>query len=364
LRQIGVTKSIKLYDSYGRPLENLRISVTNECNYRCIFCHVEGHPSGAPSRPFNVKNRKDYMKVEEYGVVAEASKRLGIFSFKLTGGEPLIRPDILDIVSVLKEYNPSAEVSMTTNGYFLKELAQDLRERGLERINVSVHSLKRERYKFITGVDGLSKVLEGLDVAKDVGFSSIKINAVILKGVNEDEVWDLAELALRYDATLQLIELHPVGLGALLFRKYFKPLDYVEEELKKRAVRITYRKLHNRPIYELEGGLKVEVVRPYNNPVFCAGCNRVRLLPEGFLSPCLNWRGPYVNLIKGVRRVKTWEEKVQEAMKAIIKVNSMRRPYYLWPLMYPPLRSPGNKFNGLRIRLLPKKVDLEKVIRH
>jgi len=348
----------KLYDSYGRPLENLRISVTNECNYRCIFCHVEGHPSGAPSKPLPIK--RHYMILEEYAVVAEASKRLGIESFKLTGGEPLIRDDILDIISILKEYHPNSEVSMTTNGYFLKNLASKLRSRGLERINISIHSLKRERYKFITGVDGLNKVLEGLKAASEAGFSSIKINAVILKNVNEDEVWDLANLALRHGTILQLIELHPVGLGALMFRKYFKPLDDIERELRKRSVKIIRRDLHNRPIYILDSGLKVEVVRPYNNPIFCAGCRRIRLLPEGFLSPCLNWRGPYVNMIKEVRKEHDFESKVIAAMKSIIKTNNMRRPYYMWSLKNSTLRI--KRTDSLRIKFLPKKAHLEKYV--
>ncbi len=353
-------KNHKLYDSYGRSLKNLRISVTNECNYRCIFCHVEGHPSGAPSKPL-ASRRYNYMTLEEYAVVAEASKRLNIESFKLTGGEPLVRDDIINIVSVLKEYHPSSEISMTTNGYFLKELASKLRSEGLERINISIHSLKRERYKFITGVDGLNKVLEGLKAASEANFSSIKINAVILKNVNDNEIWDLGDLALKYGAILQLIELHPVGLGAIMFKKYFKPLDDIEKELRKRAIEVTHRDLHNRPIYILDNELKVEVVRPYNNPVFCAGCRRIRLLPEGFLSPCLNWRGPYINMIKEVRREQDFESKVVAAMKSIIKTNNMRRPYYMWPLKASNLRI--HRSDSLRINFLPRKASLKNYIK-
>ncbi|WP_460123664.1 GTP 3',8-cyclase MoaA [Stetteria hydrogenophila] len=338
-----------LRDAYGRPLTNLRISVTAECNYRCIFCHVEGHPLGEPAR---ITQLPPAMKPGDYYIVARAARVLGIDSFKITGGEPLVRKDIVEVIASLKEGHPQAWISMTTNGYLLYRLLPRLVEAGLNRVNVSIHSTRREVYKFITRVDGLERALKGLEAAAEYGLK-LKVNAVILKGVNDGEVWDLVELARRYGATLQLIELHPVGLGARFFSKYYYSLEAIERELIERGARVTRRRLHNRPIYVLPDGVRVEVVRPYSNPWFCAGCRRVRLHPEGKLSPCLNWRGPLVDLLGRVRGAKSLEEKVRKAVEALVEVNLLRRPFYLWGIGYEPS---GRRFSPSGLRLeLPKK---------
>jgi cyclic pyranopterin phosphate synthase len=317
-----------LYDAYGRPLENLRIAVTRECNYRCIFCHLEGDPKGSPLPP---GSEKPVMRPEDYEVVARAASILEINSFKITGGEPLIRGDIVEVVRSIREGAPSSEISMTTNGYLLAGLAARLREAGLDRVNISIHSTRREIYRKITGVDGLKNVLQGLRAAVDVGFSQIKINAVVLTGLNDRELWDLVELARSYGAILQLIELHPVGLGARGFRRLYTPLQKFERELLDMGASVEFRPLHNRPVYKLPDGVVVEVVRPFSNPVFCAGCRRVRLLADGTLSPCLNWRGPRVDLVGRLRRAESFDERVRRAAEALIEVNSLRRPFYLWP---------------------------------
>ncbi len=338
-----------LIDAYGRPLDNLRVSVTNECNYRCIFCHVEGHPRGAPSTP---GSEPPIMTPADYEVVAEASRLVGIRSFKITGGEPLVRRDIVDVVAALRSGHRGSEISMTTNGYLLAKYALPLVEAGLNRVNVSIHSLRREVYRFITGVDGLERALKGLEAAWQAGLG-LKINMVVLRGVNEEEFWDLARLAARYSAVLQVIELHPVGLGARLFKGYYTPLDRLEGVLAEKAVRVERRSLHNRPVYVLPDGTRVEVVRPYGNPFFCAGCSRVRLLPEGKLSPCLNWRGPLVDLLGRIRSRTTREERVEAAVKALVEVNTLRRPFFLWRIgLEPPW---GARGGGPRRLSLPKR---------
>jgi cyclic pyranopterin phosphate synthase len=317
-----------LRDAYGRPLDNLRISVTRECNYRCIFCHVEGHPTGAPLPP---GASRPTMTPDDYRIVALAAWRLGITSFKLTGGEPLLRKDLEEIVSVIREEAPSADISLTTNGYLLQGRAARLRDAGLDRVNVSLHSLRRDVYRRITGVDGLERVISGIREAVDTGFKQIKINVVVLKGMNDSELWDLLEFSRRLGVILQLIELHPVGLGARSFRLYHSPLEAFEEELMKRGARRRFRELHNRPVYELPDGSVVEVVKPYANPIFCLGCRRVRLHDDGTLSPCLNWRGPRVDLLARIRSAGSLEEKVAGAISALEEVNRFRRPFYLWP---------------------------------
>jgi len=351
-----------LADAYGRPLNNLRIAVTKECNYKCIFCHIEGDPSGSPAKP---GSQPPLMGPFDYLVIAMAASSLGVTSFKITGGEPLIRSDIVDVVRSIREGAPASDVSMTTNGYLLARLAAPLAEAGLDRVNISIHSTRRSVYRAITGVDGLPRALEGLRAAVDVGFRQVKINAVILSGFNEGELWDLARLARDHGAILQLIELHPVGRGAIRFRRYHTPLERFERELLEKGARVRRRSLHNRPVYELPDGTIVEVVRPYANPLFCAGCTRVRLLADGTLSPCLNWRGPRVNLLGRLRRAASFEDKLRAAREALVEVNTLRRPFYLWPLRDGELGPAGvggdaRRGGSLRV-LIPKRASLRRL---
>ncbi len=316
-------------DAYGRPLNNLRIAVTDECNYRCIFCHMEGESSEGPARP---GAGRAILTPEDYWLVARAASLVGVSKFKVTGGEPLLRHDIVGIVENIHQASPQAEISMTTNGYFLAKLVGKLVNVGLKRVNVSIHSLRPEVYKFITGIPGLDRALKGLKVAVDAGLG-VKVNMVVMRGLNEDEILTMAEFAAKHGATLQLIELHPVGLGAKFFRKYHYPLEKVEKTLEELASRVERRSLHNRPIYILPGGVRVEIVKPVSNPLFCAGCTRVRLGPYGDLLPCLNWRGPRPIITPILRNSSlTAEEKVVEIAEALVDLVASRKPFYMCTL--------------------------------
>ncbi|MEB3844499.1 MAG: GTP 3',8-cyclase MoaA [Desulfurococcales archaeon] len=322
-------KRLAVKDAYGRYLNNLRIAVTAECNYRCIFCHIEGEPLEGPVKPGVLSAQ---ITSGEYALIAEAAWRVGVDKFKLTGGEPLLRADIVDIIRSIRESAPKAEISMTTNGYFLEKLAVTMREAGLQRVNVSVHSLDPERYAFITGVPGLDRALRGVKAAVDSGLG-VKINMVVLRDVNSSEIWDMLEYARAHGATLQLIELHPVGLGARFFQKYFYPLSKIERELSARGAKVLRRSLHNRPVYILPDGARIEIVRPYSNPLFCAGCTRIRLGPFGDLSPCLNWRGPRPSILGILKnRELSREEKIILIASKMVDLVAQRRPYYLWPV--------------------------------
>jgi len=315
---------MKIHDAYMRPLDNLRVVVTVECNYRCIFCHIEGESVEGPVKPGSLT---PLLTPEDYYIVARAAEIIGISKIKFTGGEPLIRRDILDIIKAFREGAPTLELSMTTNGYLLEKLASKLSENGLARVNVSIHSLRSEVYKFITGVDGLQRAIAGLRKASDAGLG-LKINMVVLKGVNEHEIWDLLDLAHRLDATLQLIELHPVGLGARFFNKYYYPLAEIEKKLLEVGAKVVRRSLHNRPVYILPSGERVEIVKPYGNPIFCMGCQRIRLGPFGDLWPCLNWKGPRPNMLPGIRKGSI-EDRIISAIETFLRVNMLRRPYFL-----------------------------------
>jgi len=321
---------LRIQDPYGRPLTNIRLVLTDECNYRCIFCHMEGEPLQGPKKP---GRGSPLLLPEDYYIIARSSWLLGVSKFKLTGGEPLLRTDIVEIIESVRAGAPGSETSMTTNGYLLSKLADRLAEAGLSRVNISIHSLNPEKYEFITGVPGLSRALEGLRAALDTGLG-VKINMVILKYVNEDEVLTMANLAHALGATLQLIELHPVGLGSKFFKKYFYPLNKIERKLISLGARVNYRKdLHNRPIYRLPSGATIEIVKPFNNPLFCAGCTRIRIGPYGDISPCINWKGPRPVLSPVLRAATlSLEEKIILVGDKIIDVVASRAPFYLCTL--------------------------------
>ncbi|ADL19424.1 Probable molybdenum cofactor biosynthesis protein A [Acidilobus saccharovorans 345-15] len=315
-------------DAYGRPLDNLRIAVTRECNYRCFFCHIEGDPSGGPAR---IGTSPPQLKSDDYYVVAAAAGRLGIRAFKITGGEPLVRSDIASIISNIRDASgPDADISMTTNGYLLSAYAKALYDSGLRRVNVSLHSLDREHYKIITGVDGLDRVIDGIERALDVGLK-VKVNVTVTK-VNVNDVWDIIDFASSRGVAVQLIELQPVNEGLRVFKDMHVDLSYLESKLKEYSSKVVLRPLHNRPIYILKNGVTVEVVKPFNNPLFCAGCRRVRLLSDGRLTPCINYMGPGVNILRVLREARTKEEAIDGVVKALIKVNQLRKPFYMWPL--------------------------------
>jgi len=257
-----------LKDSYGRPVTNLRISLTSRCNLSCIYCHAEGE-----------KNPEAEMSADEIIAIMETAAKFGIKSIKFTGGEPLIRRDILDIVRAVP---PGVESSITTNGILLAEMAADLKAAGLRRVNVSLDSLNPETYKKITGSDRLGEVLAGIDAAIKAGLTPVKINTVILAGINDNEIDDfLAYVRNNRNLVLQLIELMHFNNC-----EYHGDLNSVEESLAARSEQILTRRMHHRKKYCLDGA-EVEVVRPLHNTEFCAFCNRLRVTSDGKLKPCL-----------------------------------------------------------------------------
>ena len=302
---------LMLRDRYGRPITNLRITVTHRCNYRCFYCHMEGEEG------------YNELKVEEVARLVRVSKRLGIDKVKLTGGEPLVRSDIVDIVKAISEIGLS-DVAMTTNGSLLKGLVSKLVEAGLKRVNVSLPSLKEEVFERITGVNMLSNVIEGLLEAKDCGLNPIKLNMVLLKGLNDGEIWDLMDFARKHGFILQVIELEPVGINDDFYDTYHAPLDGIERWLEERAIGIETRKfMHNRKQYDL-GDLKVEVVKPVNNPDFCMHCTRLRITADGKLKPCLMRNDNLVDVLNAMRSGADDEELIKLFMKAI----EAREPYF------------------------------------
>lgn len=257
-----------LIDPYGRKVTGLRMSVTSRCNLRCIYCHHEGEmPAGREiSREMAVN-------------VVSAASRLGIRSVKITGGEPLMRMDLEEMIAGFKEVAPGIEISITTNGVYLKDRAERLAAAGLSRANISLDSLDPERYRRITGAreGDLERVLCGIEAALISGLRPVKLNMVVLRE-NECEIPEMIEFSRKNGIILQLIELLGDGPKGDLVR--------VERMLKAEADGVLTREMHRRRKYFINGAV-VEIVRPMDNTEFCAHCNRLRVTSDGRLKPCL-----------------------------------------------------------------------------
>ncbi len=311
----------QLIDRYGRRLLNARLAVTLRCNYRCFFCHSEGIESGTKE-----------LTPSEWGLIATALRLAGVESFKFTGGEPLVRDDIVDIVKEVSNCGKPRDLSMTTNGYYLEELAGLLRDAGLDRLNISLHSLKENVYRNITGCGDLSKVIKGIYEALNYDYRKIKLNVVVIKGVNDGEVWDIIDFAARHGLHVQLIELHPVGRGKHDFEKHHSTLDNIVKEIEEVSSKIVVRgELHNRPIYYLPTGITVEVVKPVLNPLFCAACSRIRVAPDGALKPCLSGNIS-ISVIDIIKSDMDEDSKIRALIERIKQVNDARKPNILWPI--------------------------------
>jgi cyclic pyranopterin phosphate synthase len=259
---------VVLKDSYNRPVSNLRISLTPRCNLSCIYCHAEGE-----------REPQEQLPAPDIAEILRVAAGFGIRSVKFTGGEPTLRPDLVDIIRSVPE---GMESSMTTNGTLLATVAGDLKCAGLSRVNVSLDSLDPVTYKKITGTDRLSDVLDGIAAALDAGLTPVKLNMVVLKGINEHEIDDfMAYIRGNRNLILQLIELMQFNDCT-----HHGDMNGLEGSIAARATQILTRRMHHRKKYCLDGA-EVEVVRPRHNTEFCAFCNRLRVTSDGKLKPCL-----------------------------------------------------------------------------
>jgi cyclic pyranopterin phosphate synthase len=304
-----------LKDNCGRPLLNLRISITQRCNLRCDYCHREGEGCCAGGTT-------QEMTVNEITRLSRIAISLDIARVKLTGGEPLMRKDLCGIVKGIATTPGLKDLSMTTNGALLGFQAQELRACGLRRVNISLPTLNAETYHKLT--DGrIENALEGVKAAVAAGLYPVKLNMVILNGINVDAVPDMMNFARQTGTILQLIELDPVNVNSNYFSVYHKFLDEHEEMLRQKAVKVeTRRFMHNRHIYHLPD-VTVEVVHPTENGEFCAHCTRLRVTSDGKLKTCLMRNDNLVDILTPMRRGASDEE-----LKALfMRANQMREPY-------------------------------------
>lgn len=303
-----------LIDNYGRPLLNLRIALTKPCNLHCSFCHAEGEDK-------NIEKSAE-MTAEEIVRIARIAVCLGISRVKLTGGEPLLRKDIVQIVRGIASIPGLEDLSMTTNGTLLEPLAKELQASGLKRVNINLPTLDGETYCKLTG-GKLENVLGGVKAAIEAGLNPVKLNMLVLKEVNDSHVLEMMDFARKIGAILQLIELEPINVSSEYYKAYHKPLDEYEEMLRQEALKIETRQyMHGRRVYHLSD-LKVEVVHPIENTEFCMHCTRLRVTSDGKLKPCLMRNDNLVDVLTPMRKGATDEELVELFKLA----NRRRQPY-------------------------------------
>ncbi len=266
-------------DPYGREITNLRISLTQECNLNCFYCHNEGEKQ--------VK-RETSLGLGEIKRLVKTASKLSIRKVKYSGGEPLVHPKINEIISYSAEL--MEDVSITTNGVLLFEKAAELKAAGLDRVNVSLDLIDPEIYEEITGKDNIEDVKRGIKKANQVGLYPVKINMLLMKDLNDNSVEDMIEFAADTGSILQIIEMTSSreGISDDFYQRRHLSLEKLAEGLEKRAVKSETRKMHARKKYFLEDPeVEVELVRTMHNSTFCKNCTRLRITSKAELKPCL-----------------------------------------------------------------------------
>jgi GTP 3',8-cyclase len=305
--------STVLKDSYNRPIRDLRVSLTDRCNFRCFYCLPHGEPPIAP--------KEQMLSYEEIEYICDIFVELGIEKIRLTGGEPMMRRDIEQIIYKLAQlkarmsdklqfldspkkdlpqdndklkfagHRGLRDLALTTNGYFLPHRAQSLKDAGLDRITISLDSLKSDVFKRMTGVDVLDRVLQGIGAAKSAGLQPIKINAVIVRGHNEDEVGDFAAFAREHDVKMRFIEFMPLDSGHDWSREDVvsgrEIRARIEERFPLEPIDI-HRGSETATRYRFADGApgEIGIIAPVTEP-FCGACSRIRLTADGQIRTCL-----------------------------------------------------------------------------
>ncbi len=301
-------------------IDYLRFSLTDRCNLNCFYC--------APLDRSRFLSRREMLTYEEIVRAASLFVKLGIKKLRLTGGEPLIKKDAARLIGMLKSINGLDEIAVTTNGTCLKELAYSLREAGLDRLNVSIDTLKKDRYRAITGFDYFDEVWEGIEEVMKIGFGPVKLNVILIKGVNDDEAEDFARLTFTYPLIVRFIEFFPAN------RRFLKLTDSaVKNSAVKKLIQNRFGNMDsargikgNWPAeyYKLSGSKGfLGFISGYTED-FCSGCNRIRIDCAGRIYPCLF--SDYTRDIKPLLRDSARsDEDIIEYMKEIFETKSRYR---------------------------------------
>lgn len=269
-----------MVDQYGRMINYLRISVTDRCNLRCLYC--------MPKDGINKLPHEDILRNEEIVKIVKCVVKSGINKIRLTGGEPLIRKGFVDLVRDIKNVEGISEIAITTNGIYLAEMLDELIEAGLDRVNISLNSLDPKKYSEITRGGDLNKVLNAIQKAYESSIKKVKINTVLIGGFNDDEIEDFVELSKDKNIDIRFIELMPIGTAADWNRSKFLSNDVVLEKVKGLELVDYFDKSSPAKYYKKEGykGL-IGLINPISCN-FCNNCNRIRLTSDGKIKPCLH----------------------------------------------------------------------------
>lgn len=272
-----------MLDKHGRDINYLRVSVTDRCNLRCQYC--------MPADGVGSITHANILSLEDTARLIRIGAELGIRKVRLTGGEPLVRKNVSQLVHYINEIEAIDDIAITTNGLLFAEYADELKAAGLNRVNFSLDSLVAEKFRYITRTGDLSRVMKGIEKALALELHPIKINVVVIKGFNDDEIYDFAELASKYPLHIRFIEFMPIG--DLLFWQPEKMMSSQEIQQRieqKYSLQEGSRIKGNGPAryYTIAGGLgSIGFISPMSNH-FCSKCNRVRLTAEGKLRGCLH----------------------------------------------------------------------------
>lgn len=273
---------VMLRDSLGRGIRDVRFSVTDRCNFFCSYCRDEWNPV--------LRQRSEILSFEEIVRLARILVGLGVEKVRLTGGEPLLRREIEVLIGELSRLDGLRDLAMTTNGFLLSDHARGLRAAGLRRINLSMDSTRRDRFNRMVGTDSFDRVLAGLRAALDAGFARVKVNAVLIRGENEDEVVEFIELGKQWGVEIRFIEFMPLEEGDRWRRDLVVPAS---EILARVAARYSVQPLEMddssqtaREFHVPELGTTFGIIASVSNP-FCGNCSRIRITSDGCLRTCL-----------------------------------------------------------------------------
>lgn len=300
-------------DSYGREISYLRLSVTELCNLRCRYC--------MPAEGVCKKSHNELLTQEEMLSAVRAAASLGIEKLRVTGGEPLVKPDIVALCREAAATEGIKELCLTTNGTLLPRFAKPLREAGVRRLNISLDTLDEDKYRYITRGGQLEDAMRGLEAASEAGYDKLKLNAVLIGGFNDDEIERLAKLTLRYPVDVRFIEMMPMYDGGDFGPEAFIPYTAVHEHLPE---------LEELPpdggvakLYRLPGALgNIGMISPISAH-FCASCNRIRITADGKIKPCLHSSDELT--IKGLS-----EDEMRETLRGAI----LKKPRWHGELSY------------------------------
>lgn len=299
-------RGMLMHDRFGRKIEYLRISVTQSCNLKCIYCMPSGGEDQCPIC--------ESLTPEEYETVVRSMASAGIRKVRLTGGEPLIRHDICDIVRHISKIPEIEDISMTTNGVSLFDMAEELKSAGLNRLNISLDSLNSSRFSYITGGGKLDKTLKGIHKALKIGLTPIHINTVLIKGINADELEAFMELTRDCELDVRFIELMPIGrFGEENAHKAVNNSDIIEAYPSLKPCG-SDSPCEPARYYRFEGYKgRIGFISPMSHK-FCSSCNRIRLTCDGKIKPCLGDNGE-VSIVDVLRNAP---EKLDKLVKDII----------------------------------------------